>query len=253
MKEYLDFHGKVAAITGGRRGLGRAMALAFAERGAHVAILARSPDDGGILKALEEAGTPGCYLPCDVSDPARRKGKIEEIVERFGRIDILVNNAGMQFKESIESCTWEQWEYSRSVLLDAPFDFSRQCVPHMKRQGAGKIINISSVCGLCGAANEFSYAVMKGGIVAMTRAMGNYLARFNIHVNAIAPGICRSDLTVSQGCFDEERIAGFANAYPMKRLGEAEEVAAVVLFLAGEMSSFISGQTIPVDGGFVGR
>ena len=252
MKDYLNFKGKTAVITGGRRGLGKAMALALAERGAQVAIISHSSEADGLLGEMKELGGEGFYIQADLGKREERVGLIAKLVERFGRVDILVNNAGMQFSESIETCTQEQWDLSRSVLLDAVFDLSRQAVPFMKKQGGGKIINISSICAFREGGGNFSYGVMKGALVSMTRCMANSLAAHRINVNCIAPGIVRTDLTAA--CFDNPEIkARQTGKYPAQRLGEPDEIAGAMLFLASELSSFVHGQTLLVDGGFTGN
>lgn len=254
MTDYLNFTGKTAIVIGGRRGLGRAMSIAFAERGAKVAVVARSAEGNEILRDLAAAGAPGLYYSCDVADPEARRGLIEKIVKDLGgRIDILVDDAGMQYTETIETCTEEQWKHSEAVLLDAPYDFSHQTVPYMKAQKYGKIILISSICATREGGWNFSYGVMKAGLASMARCMANSLGAYNINVNAIAPGIIRTPLTLGQGCFKEENYERLIQRYPMKRLGEPEEIAAAALFLASDMSSFVNGHLLFVDGGFSGN
>ena len=254
MKDYLDFSGKTVIVTGGRRGIGRAISIAFAERGATVAVIASSQDGSAILGELARAGTPGRYYSCDVGNPSERKGLVDRIAGDIGgRVDVLVNNAGMQFTETIETCTEENWKTSEAVLLDAPYDFSRQAVPYMKRQGGGKIVMISSICAHREGGWNFSYGVMKAGVASMARCMANGLAQYNINVNAIAPGIIRTPLTEGQGCFEERRYEGLIQMYPARRLGEPEEIASATLFLASEMSSFVNGHLLVVDGGFSGN
>jgi NAD(P)-dependent dehydrogenase (short-subunit alcohol dehydrogenase family) len=237
----LDFTGKVALVTGGRRGLGKAMADALAERGAKVVVIARSegePDDRD-------------YYRVDLLEQSQRQGLIDRVVERFGRLDILVNNAGFQFSESAETCTPEQWDASRSGLLDAVYDLSQQAIPHMKSQGGGKIINFASICAFREGGGNFSYGVMKAAVVGMTRCMANSVAKHGINVNAIAPGIIRTDLTAQ--CFEEERYKQLVTKYPAGRLGEPEDIVGPLLFLASDMSLFVHGQTLVVDGGFCGN
>lgn len=241
MKNYLDFTGKVALVTGGRRGLGKAMADALAAHGAEVAVVARS------------AGEPGDdhYLQADLLQRAEREGLVAQVVERFGRLDILVNNAGFQFSETAETCTLEQWDASRAGLLDAVYELSRQAIPVMKAQGGGKIINIASICAFREGGGNFSYGVMKAAVVGMTRCMANSVARYGINVNAIAPGIIRTDLTAH--CFEPERLAHLVTKYPAGRLGEPEDIAGPLLFLASDLSQFMHGETLVVDGGFCGN
>ncbi len=243
MTDYLNFCGKNAVVTGGRRGLGRAMVKALAERGANVVVISKSaePLDGA-----------GLYLGADLSRRDERNGLIARAAELAGGpIDILINNAGMQYSESAESCTLEQWDSSRELMLDAYFELAQQAIPGMKSRGGGKIVNIASICAFREGGWNFSYGVMKSAVAGMTRCMANSLARHHINVNAIAPGIIRTDLTAK--CFEETRYNETIRKYPAGRLGEPEEIASVALFLASEMSSFMHGQTLIVDGGFTGN
>ena len=138
-------------------------------------------------------------------------------------------------------------------MLDAPYDFSKQAIPFMKAQHNGKIIMISSICAIREGGANFGYGVMKAGVAAMARCMANSLAQYNIQVNAIAPGIIRTDLTERQGCFEDHRYKSTIQKYPAGRLGEPEEIAGVALFLGSNLSSFMDGQLLIVDGGFSGN
>lgn len=251
MKDYLNFKGKTAIVTGGRRGLGRAMTIALAERGASVAVISQSPEADDLMREIEQLEARGSYLQADLGNREARSGLIARVVEQFGRIDILINNAGLQFNETVETCTVEQWDVSRSVLLDAGFELSQQAVPFMKKQGGGKIINIASICAFREGGSNFSYGAMKGAVVSMTRCMANSVAQANINVNAIAPGIIRTDLTAQ--CFEAERMKTIIDKYPTRRLGEPEDIVGAMLFLASELSQFVHGQTLIVDGGFTGN
>ena len=205
-----------------------------------------------MINKIKELGGDGLYLQADLGKRKERSGLIPRIVERFGQVDILVNNAGFQFGENVESCTLEQWNASRSVLLDAVFDLSQQVIPFMKKQGGGKIINISSICAFREGGGTFSYGVMKGAVVSMTRCMANHLTQYNINVNAIAPGGIRTDLT-EPGLSNPNIYNSTINKYPAKRVGDPEEIAGTMLFLASDMSSFVDGQTLVIDGGFTGN
>ena len=185
------------------------------------------------------------------SREARRRIIEKAVTLLGGHLDILVNNAGLQFNDTIESCTLENWEISESVLLEAPFDFSRQAIPFMKSAGGGKIIHVSSICAIREGGGNFSYGVMKTALAGMTRCMANTIARYNINVNAIAPGIVHTDLT--EPCFAEERHRQLIARYPARRLGVPEEIAGCALFLASEMSSFVHGHLLVADGGFCGN
>jgi NAD(P)-dependent dehydrogenase (short-subunit alcohol dehydrogenase family) len=252
MNDFLDFKGKTAIITGGRRGLGRAMTLALAERGANVAIISQSPEAVELMQDIRDVGSEGIYLQADLGKREERNGLILKVVDHFGRLDILINNAGMQHFETIETCTQQQWDSSREVLLDASFELSQQAATVMIKQNSGKIINISSICAFREGGWTFSYGVMKSAIVGMTRCMANTLAQHNINVNAIAPGILHTDLTDS--CFtDLQTYENQVAKYPSNRLGEPEDIIGPMLFLASDLSKFVNGQTIIVDGGFTGN
>lgn len=252
MTDYLNFHGKIAIVTGGRRGLGKAMALALVERGAAVVVISKSAEADELMEEIRNAGGRGYYISADLSKREERNRLIEKACKLAGKpVDILINDAGFQFNETAATCTLEQWDASRSLMLDSYFELSRQAIPVMKENGGGKIINIASICAFREGGGNFSYGVMKSAVVGMTRCMANSVAGFGINVNAIAPGIIRTDLT-SQ-CFTPENYRMFITKYPAHRLGEPKEIAGAMLFLASEMSSFVHGQTLIVDGGFTGN
>ena len=258
--------GKTAIITGAGRAvlsngacgsIGYGIATAYAKEGANLVITGRN------LKKLEEAkeelerlyNTNVLILQADVNAGADNEAVVKNVVEKaiaeFGRIDVLINNAGMQFNESIESCTLENWKKSETILLDAPYELSRQVIPYMKQANSGKIIMISSICSHREGGGNFGYGVMKAGITSMASCMANSLAGYNINLNAIAPGIIRTDLTAA--CFEENRYNNLIKKYPARRLGEPDEIASAALFLASEMSSFVNGHLLVVDGGFSGN
>ncbi len=253
MKNYLDFTEKTVVVTGGRRGIGKAIVTAFAERGAKVIAIAKNEDDGTFSAEYAALGMDVSYLACDLSCREARTGLMDRAAALGGgRIDVLVNNAGMQFQESVSTCTLEQWDFSNSVLLTAPFELTQQVIPYMEKQGGGKVIHVASICAYREGGGNFSYGVMKTAVMGMTRCMANTLAAKNIHVNAIAPGIIRTELT--KQCFDDPAIhQAQIWKYPAGRLGEPEEIAAAALFLGSNMSSFVDGHTLVVDGGFCGN
>ena len=249
MTNYLDFTGKCAVITGGRRGLGREIAIELSERGAKVAVIAQNSDGEEILDAMKKSGTPGFYLSCDLTQRKARENVIQRAVKELGHLDILVNNAGFQIKEQIEDSSWETWDKTMAAMLETPFDLIRQAVPFMKERNGGRIINMSSVCSLKGGHTELSYTIAKSGLNGMTRALAWSLGRWNINVNAIAPWITRSDLT--RDCFTEEKYKYYAsNTTALNRLGEAEDIASAVLYLASPMGRQITGQILVIDGGY---
>lgn len=196
MNDYLNLAGNIAAITGGRRGLGRAMTLAMVEHGVKVAVISQSPEADELMQQIQDMGGEGFYIQANLSKREERSAVIDKVVERFGRLDILINNAGMQHNESVSTCTLEEWDTSRAILLDATFELSQQAASIMIKQGSGKIINLSSICAFREGGYNFSYGVMKTAVVGMTRCMANSLAQHNINVNAIAPGIWKSGLDI---------------------------------------------------------
>ena len=252
MKNYLDFSGKNVIVTGSR-GIGRAIALAFAERGARLAVIARSPEPPKLLEELQTVGAPAYYFPCNLADAEARRGLIAAIVDRMGaEPDILVNNAGFQFSETIETCTEDHWRKSASVLLDAPYDLSRQVIPFMKLRRGGRIINIASICAFREGGWNFSYGVMKGGLVAMTRCMANAVGKYQINVNAIAPGYMATNNT-NQLRQDEDRSEEILARIPAGRWGTPADVGGAAIFLASDAAAYVNGYTLAVDGGWLAR
>lgn len=231
---------KVAVITGGARGLGQAMAETFAKEGAKVVALD--------MEALtyEAANVEGMIL--NVTDREACKRVFDEIVEKYGNIDVLVNNAGITRDAMTRKMTDDQFDLVIDVNLKGVFNLTRYVGPHMQANGKGSIINISSVVGVFGNIGQANYAATKAGLLGMTKTWAKEFALKggNVRVNAIAPGYTMTDIlkTVPQDLLDK-----FAGMTMLGRLGEPQEIADVALFLASEEASYVTGQTIGVDGG----
>lgn len=232
--------GKTAVITGGARGLGAEMAKLFAREGARVAAADMSE------LSYEAEHVDGFLL--DVSNPRACEEFFEKIIERYGKIDILVNNAGITRDALTRKMTDEMWDAVINVNLKGVFNLTRLVGPHMQQNGGGSIISISSVVGVFGNIGQANYAAAKAGILGMTKTWAKEFALKggNVRVNAIAPGYTMTDIlkTVPQDLLDK-----FAGMTMLGRLGQPEEIANAALFLASEEASYITGQTLQVDGG----
>ncbi len=251
MNNYLDFRGKVAVVTGGRRGLGKAMVLGLAKHGAKVAIISKSPDAEDLLSEIKNSGGMAYYFQADLSSKSARKGLMEKIYKHFDGLDILINNAGYLHCDDILTYPLEQWDNDMSILLDAVFDLSQQAASIMKEHGGGKIIQIGSTAAVKDGSYLIAYATAKSALIGMTRCLAVGLAKYNINVNSIAPGIFNTD--INKSLFDNpEALRERCAQVPSGRLGEVEDIIGPMLFFASEMSGHVHGQTLIVDGGFAG-
>lgn len=242
--------GKVALITGASRGIGKGIAAEFARHGATVAFSYRSSDDKA--KALEEelaaeGGTVKGFRS-DASKFDEAQQLVDEVVKSFGTVDILVNNAGITRDNLLMRMSEEQWDEIMEVNLKSCFNLTKAVMRTMLKARSGSIINMSSVVGVKGNAGQSNYAASKAGIIGFSKSVAAELGSRNIRCNAIAPGFIETEMT---GALDEKVVQEWRDAIPLKRGGTAEDVANLALFLGSDMSAYITGQVINVDGGML--
>lgn len=239
--------GKVALITGAARGIGREIALKFAAEGCDIVFTDVALNEAAVATRDEIArmGVQVRAIASDASNFEAAHEVVEQVVKEFGHLDILVNNAGITRDTLLMRMTEEQWDLVLNVNLKSAFNFTHAVTPHMMRQRNGSIISLSSVVGLNGNAGQANYAASKAGIIALTKSVAKELGARGIRANAIAPGFILTDMTKA---LSEETLKQFVQLVPMRRGGEPEEVAKVALFLASDLSSYVSGQVIQVNG-----
>jgi len=246
--------GRVALITGGTSGIGEATARLFAKHGARVAITGRRQSHGEqVIDLIRKAGGEALYIPADHTRAEDCARSVETVLEAFGRVDILFNNAGVVLFGSAEETTEEQWQHTFDLNVTAVWRMCKLVLPHMRRQKGGVIVNNASDWGLVGGANAVVYCASKGAVVQMTRAMALDHAHENIRINAVCPGDTFVQRWIEQGYFKKAPPKDITTLevphIPMRRYGLAEEIAQAVLFLASDMSSYMTGATLVVDGG----
>jgi len=242
--------GKVAIITGATRGIGKSIAEKFAEQGANIAFTyASSVEKAKALEAeLNAKGVSAKGFQSDASDYAAAEALAASTLEAFGAIDIVVNNAGITRDGLLMRMSEENWDEVMRVNLKSIFNMTKAVQRTMLKQRAGSIINMSSVVGVKGNAGQANYAASKAGILGFTKSVALELGSRNIRCNAIAPGFIETEMTAA---LDEATVQGWRDAIPLKRGGTPEDVANLTLFLASDMSAYITGQVINVDGGML--
>jgi meso-butanediol dehydrogenase / (S,S)-butanediol dehydrogenase / diacetyl reductase len=241
--------GSVAVITGGASGIGKACAVAMAGEGARVAILDSNEELGrGVADELTGQGAEASFFPVDVACEGPVRDAVENVIARFGKIDILHNNAGIAMRHRVHEQPTDGWQRCVEVNLNGVFFCSKYVIPHMLERG-GSIINTSSVTGITGVRNRSAYTATKGALVALTRNMALDYARYGIRVNSVCPGFTRTPLAEAL-LRDPKRERRLVNMHPLGRLGEPEDIANAVVFLASKLASWITGQALAVDGGF---
>jgi 2-deoxy-D-gluconate 3-dehydrogenase len=251
MANLFDLKGKVAFVTGGNGGIGLGMAKGMAAAGASVIVAGRNKAKAEkAIKELQALGAKAEFSEFDALDEKSCKAAVDHAAQKFGRLDILVNNAGTTVRKQPQDLTTADWNLVMTTNLTSAFQCAQAAYPHMKRLGAGKIINIGSMMTLFGAAYAAPYAASKGGIVQMTRAMATAWAKDNIQVNSILPGWIDTDLTRAA----REQVAGLNERVlartPAARWGASDDFAGIAVFLASAASDFVSGTAIPIDGGY---
>ena len=240
---------KVALITGGARGIGKAIAFAYAKEGADIVVADVNLEEAEkTAKEIEALGRKALALTMDVTDYSKVEEAVNKILDKFAKIDILVNNAGITKDNLLLRMSQLEWDAVLNVNLKGTFNCIRAVSRVMIKQRSGKIVSIASIIGLIGNPGQANYSASKAGIIALTKTAAKELASRNINVNAVAPGFIQTDMTAK---LSEELKQKMLSNIPLNKLGSADDVAAVCLFLASEDSSYITGQTIVVDGGMV--
>ena len=236
--------GKTVLVTGSAKGIGRAIALAFARRGAHVALNYRSGDPAEVVSAAEAYGAACRAYQADVSDFTQAEALVKRVRDDFGGVDVLVNNAGVTRDGLLLRMAEEDFDAVLAVNLKGAFNLLRHVTPVMLKQRRGAIINISSVVGLTGNAGQANYAASKAGLIGLTKSAARELAARGVTCNAIAPGFIETDMTA---VLPDEVKGKMLENIPLRRFGQADEVAEAAVFLASQ--AYITGQVLAVDGG----
>jgi 3-oxoacyl-[acyl-carrier protein] reductase len=246
----LDLSNQVMLITGAARGIGRATAQMAAKVGAAVAINYRQArtDAESLVAEIVKSGGKAAVFQADVGSYTEVEKMVAAVLQHFGQIDILVNNAGIWTYGAIDTMPEAVWDETMAANLKSVYNCCRLIVPHMKARRTGKIINIASTAGQRGEAFHSHYAATKGAIISFTKSLAPELAPYNILVNCVAPGWVATDMSNAAIAAEGENIT---NLIPLRRPGTAEEIAAVILFLASELASYITGEIINVNGGNV--
>ncbi|OLO40859.1 beta-ketoacyl-ACP reductase [Alkalihalophilus pseudofirmus] len=241
-------NGKVALVTGASRGIGKAIALELAQNGAKVAVnYAGSKEKAeAVVNEITENGGEAFAIQADVAISEDVQAMIKEVISTYGSLDILVNNAGITRDTLVMRMKDEDWDAVINTNLKGVFNCAKAVTRQMMKQRSGRIINISSVVGVLGNAGQANYVAAKAGVIGLTKSLARELANRNITVNAVAPGFIETDMTDQ---LTDDIKASMLNQIPLAKLGQPQEIARVVRFLASEDSSYMTGQTLHVDGG----
>ena len=249
------FENKVVLITGGSFGIGRATAIEFAKKGAKVVIADWVEDPEQItMKAIVEAGSNAIFVKCDVSKDAEVKALIAKTISTYGRLDFAFNNAGIEgLSAPTQDCTEENWDRVMSVNLKGVWLCMKYEIQEMLKQGKGAIVNTSSVAGLVAFPGISAYVASKHAILGLTKNAAIENVKLGIRVNAVCPGVIQTPMIDRFTGKNKEVEKAFASQEPIGRLGQPEEVAKAVIWLCSDMASFVTGVTLPVDGGWVAQ
>ena len=242
---------KIALVTGSSRGIGRAVALAYAKEGAKVVVNYTSNEKAAkeVVEAVDKMDSQAVAVKADVAKKVEAERLVQAGIDQFGRIDILVNNAGFGRPAMMLKMEEDQWDQVIDIHLKGAFLCAQAAGRHMKEQKSGKIINVSSVAGLVGTVGQINYSAAKGGVLSMTKSMARELARYNICVNVISLGIVATDM--SEKIRSDEKLSEiYMNRILLKRFAEPEDISPAFVFFASDESNYITGQLLCVDGGY---
>ena len=241
---------QVILVTGGSRGIGKAIALKYAKKGYNVVLnyLSDNTDIEGLTTEFNENGAEVLCVKADVSKADEVKEMVEKAIQKFGRIDVLVNNAGITKDTLLMRMKEEDFDKVIDINLKGTFLVTKAVIPYMMKKREGRIISLSSVVGVAGNAGQANYAASKAGIIGFTKSLAKEVASRNIRANCVAPGFIETDMT---NVLSDEMKQSISEQIPMRRMGNVEDVANVVYFLGSEESSYITGQVIHIDGGML--
>jgi len=247
------FENKVVIITGGSFGIGRAAAIAFAKRGANV-IIADWTENQETLDLIKSLSADSIFIKCDISSEADVKGMIEKTISKYGRFDYAFNNAGIEgLSAPTHECTHENWDRTIGINLKGTWLCMKYEISQMLKQGKGAIVNNASIAGLVGFQNIPAYVASKHGVIGLTKNAALEYAKLGIRVNVVCPGVIKTPMIDRFTGKSKEVEKQFENMEPVGRLGQPEEVAETVVWLCSDASSFITGDAIPVDGGWTAQ
>ncbi len=246
----MNLSGKTAIITGGSRGIGRAIALKLAEKGANIVVnYTSSPDKATeVVEQIKEMGREALAIKADVSKEEDVSSLVKEVSKQFSTIDILINNAGITKDTLLIRMKDDDWDRVLDVNLKGTYLCTKLVAKKMMKQRSGKIVNITSVVGIIGNAGQANYAASKAGVIGLTKSSAKELAARGVNVNAVAPGFIHSDMTDK---LSDEVVENYAKNIPLGKMGDPEDVANAVAFLCSEEASYLTGQVLNVDGGMV--